>query len=1374
MTGRCSLSFAGCDVPWFRFGLSQQHLAAIVLAALAFTGAMAWGQASTSLRGTVTDAGGATIPGAQLVLANSESKNERAATTNDQGEYQFQFVTPGTYTLTVTASGFQRFQVAGLQLLVNTPTTMNAQLKVGGASEVVNVSSEIPALNLVDASIGNSFTETQVRQIPLEGRNVPDLLSLQAGVAYTGNRTDLDKDQDTRNGSVNGARSDQSNITLDGVDVNDQANGYAFTSVLPVTLDSVQEFRVTTTNYGADQGQGSGAQVALVTKSGTNQFHGSGYEYLRNTFTSANDYLVKTAQLLDGEPNKPLKLNRNIFGASLGGPVKKDRVFFYTNYEGTRQREEHSVVRSIPTLAMRDGVIRYLCTLNADGSLNTTTCNGGSVSGYGGANSYPVAPGYWGLSPTDITNIDPTGVGPSAVMRAYFDSTFGAPVSPSALATNDFSVGDGLNYSGYRFRAPVKLDNNVFIAKFDFHLDAAGKHTLFWRGAMQNINNPQEPFLPGTAPEQTVADHSKGFALGYTAVLSASMVNSLRWGFTRESFGVLGDTYAQWNTFIGLDQGIAYSHNLQLPVNNFVDDFSWTKGTHTLQFGGNIGIARNPRTSYLHSNNFTLGTSSWMSPTGISNSASPMDPSNSAAHPAYVFPEVDLSFKSGYDRPLIGLTGIVSDFVAQYNFDKSGTLLQQGAAVNRHYALNWYEMYAQDSWRVKPNVTLTYGLRWSLFPPPWETNGLQTASSFSLGKQFDTNVANMKQGLGYTSEPSMQFIPGGPVNHGPGFYHLSKADFAPRASVAYSPRPSSEWGRKIFGDNDKTSIRGGFSMVYDRPGFQLLNSFDQYSPGGFAYTLQNTCCQVGVDDVGHLPRVTDLNVIPDAIQNGLGIPFLTPAPQFSQKDIPFNSEANIWAVDDTLKTPRSYAVDFSIARELPSHFTLQVSYIGRFGKKLLTQRDLNQPLDIVDPKSGIDYYKAATALSKLARSNPGQFANATTYQQFLANNVSDSNPILASTAAYWHNVLPGLSNGATSYATYCSGGNVPTPGAAGLIQAVYDVYYNPNCAYVGNEIVGLADIDLYGYLGDNGTHTPYTNPLFFDGPLNFNGTGQGKYLNNQAISAYAWSTVGHSNYNALQVSLRRQLSNGLQFDVNYTYSKSLDVTSTAARVGFALVGYQNIGLVGSRLENAFSPDSQYAVSDFDMTHQLNANWLAELPFGRGKRIAPNAGRAAQAVIGGWQLTGVARWTSGLPFSVDVGQNWPTDWQYTGLAQLNGAKPHTGVYRQANGSVTIFQNPSVAQAEFIIPFPGSGASRNVLRGQGYAGLDLGLSKRWHFTERQSMQFTWQVFNVLNLVRFNAQGLGSAVTSIEQSPTQFGTYSSLLTQPRVMQFALRYEF
>src|SRR5215467_7600787 len=294
---------------------------------------------STSLQGTVTDPSGAAIAGASVTLVSAESKTERTLTTDAQGEYRFPFLSPGTYTLRVNAKGFSGYEQKGLQLLVSTPATANVQLKIGQSSETVTVTSEAPALNTVDASLGNSFDETQVKQIPLDGRNVPELLSLQAGVAYTGNREDMQlaayKDQDTRNGAVNGARSDQSNISLDGVDVNDQNSGYAFTSVLPTTQDSVQEFRVTTSNYNADQGTGSGAQVALVTKSGSNQLHGSLYEYLRNTVTSANDYFVKQAELSSGQPNTPDKLLLNIFGASVGGPIRKDRLFFFANYEGT-------------------------------------------------------------------------------------------------------------------------------------------------------------------------------------------------------------------------------------------------------------------------------------------------------------------------------------------------------------------------------------------------------------------------------------------------------------------------------------------------------------------------------------------------------------------------------------------------------------------------------------------------------------------------------------------------------------------------------------------------------------------------------------------------------------------------------------------------------------------------------------------------------------------------------------------------------------------------------------------------------------------------------------------------------------------------------
>jgi hypothetical protein len=463
---------------------------------------------------------------------------------------------------------------------------------------------------------------------------------------------------------------------------------------------------------------------------------------------------------------------------------------------------------------------------------------------------------------------------------------------------------------------------------------------------------------------------------------------------------------------------------------------------------------------------------------------------------------------------------------------------------------------------------------------------------------------------------------------------------------------------------------------------------------------------------------------------------------------------------------------------MPKRFSLQLSYVGRFGRRLLTQRDLTQPLDIVDPKTGVDYYTAASAISNLARqfalaNNGGQPSNY--YQGFptLAQIGSVTAAGLGKTAQYWIDMIQPLRPGASYYTDTFGTGLVPTPNPTdSLIQEVFNMYYNPGLSVIGDEIVGLADIDSYGGLGDNIGSGSY----YFDGPPGLLGTNSGQFLNNQAFSTYGWSSIGSSTYHALQTTLRKQFSHGVQFDLNYTYSRSLDITSAASRVGFAVYGYQNIGLVGSRLANAFSPRLARAPSDFDLTHQLNLNWIADLPFGKGRALASNDSGVVDAFIGGWQFSGIARWTSGFPFSVDGGQRWPTDWFLTAVTQMT-TRPKTGTFK-GNGTVNVFADPASAQQDFTSPLPGQVGSRNILRGDGYAGLDMSLAKNWKmpYNEAHRIQFRWEVFNVLNLTRFNAQGIGSSslLTSLTQSPNSFGAYTSLLTQPRVMQFALRYEF
>src|ERR1700722_9344546 len=482
-------------------------LASIVLMLVA---AATWAQTgTTSLHGVVTDKSGASISDATGTLSSTKQGFQRDAKTNNAGEYEFLSLPPGTYVLTVQMTGFQKFEQTNLQLLVNSPTTTNVTLSIGASTETVEVSVQAQVLNTTDASLGNAFSETQVKELPLEAGNVPELLSLQAGVTYTGNRPDINTTTDTRNGAVNGARSDQSNITLDGIDVNSDTKGLAFQSVLPITQDSVQEFRVTTSNYNADDVRSSGAQVALVTKSGTTHFLGAVFESHRNTITSANDYFVKLAELQSGQPNEPPKLLRNNFGAAVGGPIKKDRLFFFVNYEGHRQREAQSVVRVIPSAAMQDGVILYPCD-------DPTACPGGTVQGL--TTSHTIALGNFGLSPAQIQGMDPLGIGVSTNVMIPYLQTF-AP-----FQGNDNSVGDGLNYVGYRFKGPVAINTNWYIARADYKITSNGNHSIYWRGSLRNDTEADVPYLPGGAPELTTVNYSKGYSIGYIAVLRPNLV----------------------------------------------------------------------------------------------------------------------------------------------------------------------------------------------------------------------------------------------------------------------------------------------------------------------------------------------------------------------------------------------------------------------------------------------------------------------------------------------------------------------------------------------------------------------------------------------------------------------------------------------------------------------------------------------------------------------------------------------------------------------------------------------------------------------------------------------------------------------------------
>jgi hypothetical protein len=1343
-----------------KWNFIKRSLLALSLALLvAGTSAIAQ-TGTTSVSGVITDKSGAAVVGAQVTLSNSSLAINRSVNSGAAGEYQFLALSPGTYALTVEMPNFRKYEQTNLQLLVNTPGTVNVRLEIGTAVQTVEVSAQSVTLNTTDASLGIAFDENQVKQLPLEAGNVPELLSLQAGVAYTGNRPDINRDTDTRSGAVNGARSDQSNITLDGVDVNSDTKGYAFTSVLPITQDSVQEFRVTTTNYGADEGRSSGAQVALVTKSGTNDFHGSLFESHRGTGTSANDYFVKLAELQSGQPNEPPKLLRNNFGGSVGGPLKKDRLFFFVNYEGHRQREAQSVVRVVPSAAMQDGVLQYECQTLSDGSLDTTTCPGMQVQGL--SSTHTVQPGYFGLTPAQIKAMDPQNIGIStSVMIPYLQSF-------SKFPANDNSVGDGVNFVGYRFKGPVAINTNWYIARADYKLTSNGNHAIFWRGALRNDTDGGVPYLPGGAPMTSQVDYSKGYSVGYTAVLRSNLVNNFRYGYTRQSFGELGNQTQDMIFFRGLNDNegsnnselaVTNNNQFQVPIHNFVDDLSWIKGRHTLQFGANVNFLRNPQSNNINSFTSASDNPSWydtaaFANTGVAGHFDPGCSTGSGACGGAAYPAVDSGFGNSYDYPLGAMLGLIPQVNAQYNFNKNGTTLADGAPVSRRFAADTWEMYAQDQWKARSNLTITFGLRYSLFSPPWETNGLQVVPNVSLSDWFNGRGTGMQTGLPSSAAPRLSFDLGGPANGKPGFYNWDKKNFAPRLSVAWSPNASEGLFKSLFGGPGKSTIRAGAGIVYDRIGPALLATFDASGSFGLSTGLTNTG---GIETPATAPRLTGLTGLNNIPKQDLANPpnqLLAPAPAGTfPQTFPsgLNGDTGSYAVyagmDNKIKTPYSYTFDLSVGRDLGHSFSLEVSYVGRLSHRLLTQADAAAPLDLVDPATKIDYYTAVTALAKLYRTLP--YGSTITASQ------------VGPAAQYWYNILqklPASNPGQAAPPSFSAPSFCGLGSTTDALQAAYDLF---SC-FQNNETTGVQALDQGWGLTDPNSLDVNGNPTV----SYFAKSGPYTFVDPQFAALYAWRSIGTAAYNGLQVNFTKHMTHGLQFTLNYTYSRSFDISSDASRISIE-------GGLGGQVIDPWKPKALRSVSDFDLTHQINANWIAELPFGKGKFFAGEANSFVDAVIGGWQLSGLARWTSGFPIGVGNGAQWPTNWELSGFATQIAPVKTGGAIKNPDGTVNIFGNAAAvnaAFASFAPDFPGQVGNRNNLRGDGFAGLDLGLSKVWKIKESRSLQFRWDVFNALNLTRFDVESLNLSLTN----SSNFGNYTGLLTNPRVMQFALRFEF
>ena len=1222
-----------------------------------------FGQATT-VTGTVTDPSGSVVPAASITLANLETGAERNTVSDNEGRYTLTQVPPGKYKMIGKAPGFAEAVINSIELLVNQPATIEVKFeKVGSTTETVQVEAAAMQVNTTDASLGNAINNNVIIEMPSYARNVVGLLAFQPGVtSYSSNGSVGSND-----GAVNGGKPDQSYITLDGADVGDQNARTAFTSVLRVTLDSVEEFRTTTTNGDAATGRGSGADVQLVTKSGTNAFHGSLYEYRRGTEMASNTFFNNQS----GTPVAPLLIN--IFGGSAGGAVKKNKLFYFVNYEGYRNASASTVNRTVPSATLRQGIVSY------------TNATGQVVQ----------------LSPAQVQTIDPGGIG---VSQNALKAMQAMPLP------NNNTVGDLYNTQGFNFNAPGHSVQNTYISKVDYHPDNAGRNSLFIRGNLQNDwANNSSPEFPGLPANSVNLANSKGLAAGWTSVITPTLVSTLRYGFTRagnESSGVLGSNY-EWFRGISTPYGTNTSTVRLIPVHLIAEDLSWNHGAHNFRFGGSFRNISNYSASTSNSYSSASSNPSW-----ISGSGNDLLPASLG---------VSSGFKTNYEYAIAAALGLEAQGTADYNYLVNGTVLPFGQPAKRDFVNRETEAYAQDTWKVTHSLTVTIGVRMGLEPPVHEINGQQASTNVPLASWLGERQAFADQGLSQQNAGLVDFIP---LSQGTAMYPFHK-NFAPRLGIAYSPKGDSGIAKFLFGGPGKTSIRAGAGMYYDLIGQPLAQTFSGSTPG----LSQSFSNPANVLTSAQLPRFTTFFTVPSQIVPAApagGLPLIYPYAAGASGSFAITN-----SIDSQLAAPYTENFDLTVGRELPQGFFAQVSYVGRYSKHSLINRDLAMPTGLRDPSTGVTYYQAMTQLM--------------TYMDF-----DGYTPANIPQIPFFNNMWPG------------AGGNGMTPTQVWASD------------YITNSATGDATNTLNN--ADNASNCINGGPTTFTSKGAVSHIACGKYgpwmvFNPQFSALSAWSSIGMGNYNALQVTIRKRMSFGLQYDINYTWSKSIDLGSSQ----------ENGGSFSGFIQNTFNPSQMRAVSTYDTNQQVNLLGVYELPFGRGKRFGTGMSKILDAFVGGWQLSGDYRQTSALPFTVNNGQRWPTDWEVDSNATPLGPIPTSPTQNATGikgGGPNVFTNPLAVVVQpgeatgqygsFIETFAGQSGLRNNFRGFGFFNIDTGLYKVFTmpFNEHHKLQLRWETFNLTNTPVFSNPG------SADNSSSNFGKVTGTLTQPRQMQLAMRY--
>lgn len=711
---------------------------------------------TASISGLVTDEQGGVISGALVTIKDKSTNLERSATTDAEGRYVFANIPPGLYNLTTSAERFKTSVIAEIKAEVTKPIAQDVTLEVGEITEKVESTAggEI-LLQRQDASVGNSFSKRSIMLLPNLRRQVVGILALQPGI--------------TPNGEVVGARGDQSTFSLDGIDVSDNLTGFPRT-VVPTPVEGIDEFRVTVANPNVTFGRSSGGQVAFVTRRGTSEFHGSLYEYYQTSALNANSWTNN--QL--GQP-KPFLLD-NRFGGTVGGPILKDRTFFFLLYEGRRNSANAIATRVVPTSTLKLGRLRFLDT-------------GGSVQT---------------INPQTF---DPRGIGPNPVILQLLQS-YPDP--------NNFSVGDGFNTAGFTANFPTSVRGDLGMIKLDQKLN---KRWTFdssfsaYRELNALISQVDIVNRKGTA---SLPSRPRSLSLGLTGIFTPRLINEFRFGWVRDQG--IADRISPRPQVAGVNIALDLASNLldepvdvdtlrarrvgdTVNVYQSIDNLTWTKNSHTLQAGFNVRsiMALEFRDDKV--------AGSLTTPVAQIGSAS-FNRVPASERPGFIQP-VDVG---RYNQLYATLLGEVENIT--YLATRNGQLQLNpiGTGLTTDSKLDAYEVYAADTWRISPSLSASYGLMYMWQTPPVEREGKQTILILKDTGEILNPKLYLQRKLaaaesGQFFNPDIAFLPIRDAQRKYAF-DLDRTNFSPRISIAWNPEFRHRWLYTLFG-NKKTVFRGG-------------------------------------------------------------------------------------------------------------------------------------------------------------------------------------------------------------------------------------------------------------------------------------------------------------------------------------------------------------------------------------------------------------------------------------------------------------------------------------------------------------------------------------------------------------------------------------